>query len=141
MKLKKEFFIVIFIIVFVVCLEFLTNYISNKYVENIYEKINSIIDEMEIANNLREDEKLEENEKNELNEKIKELKNDWFDKQSKLAFFAEHDELEKVSKCLVVLEENIRNEEFANALEDGKEFIYWVNHFKEKDSLNLKNIF
>lgn len=107
----------------------------------IEEKINLVNIKLEEINNLYENNKLEKNNEDKLKEEIENLKTNWFKAQDKLAFFIEHDELEKVSKCLVVLEENCKNNEYTNALEDGKEFIYWLNHFREKDSLKLKNIF
>lgn len=141
MKLKKEFFLVIFIIVFIVSLEIITNNISKNSVDKIYKEINFINEDLESAYIKKENNNLEEAEKKALEEKIENLKNNWFEEQDKLSFFFEHDELEKVSKCVIVLEENAKNEEYTDALEDGKEFVYWLNHFKEKDSMELKNIF
>lgn len=141
MRLKKEFIIVICIVVFIVVLEIVTNNVSQKSVDEIYQEIEKINQELDVANNKKQNNILETSEKNELDEKIYNLKNNWFEKQNTLSYFFEHDELEKVTKCVIVLEENSKNEEYANALEDGKEFIYWLDHFKEKDSLKLKNIF
>lgn len=141
MKLKKEFFLVTFIVIFIVFLEIVTNYISKNSVDKIYKQVTSINEELENANVKKENGDLERTEKEKLDEKIENLKKDWFDEQDKLSFFFEHDELEKVSKCIIVLEENAKNEEYTDSLEDGKEFIYWLNHFKEKDSMELKNIF
>lgn len=107
----------------------------------VEEKINSVNLKLEEINDLYKSNKLKESNEEELNKEIETLKTNWFKAQDKLAFFIEHDELEKVSKCLVVLEENCKNKEFTDALEDGNEFIYWLNHFREKDSLKLKNIF
>ena len=79
--------------------------------------------------------------KGDIEKKIGKLKENWLKKQDKLSYFSEHDELEKVSRCLITLEENVKNEEYEIALEDGSEFMYWLNHIKEKDKLELKNIF
>lgn len=112
-----------------------------NYLGEIEEKINLVNLNIEEVNALYKSGKLEKNNEESLNKEIENLKTNWFKSQDKLAFFIEHDELEKVSKCLVVLEENCRNKVYTDALEDGKEFIYWLNHFREKDSLKLKNIF
>lgn len=103
--------------------------------------MNIIISKIETVNYLDKIGKLERNQKEDVLKKIENLENVWQDNQNKLSYFIEHDELEKVTKCLIVLEENFENEEYANSLEDCKEFIYWLEHFKEKDSLKLKNIF
>ena len=69
------------------------------------------------------------------------MKKIWSKEEDKLSMFAEHNELEKVTTSLVLLEENIENGQFNEALANGKEFLYKLNHIKEKDNLELKNIF
>lgn len=141
MKLKKEIFLIIGISVFIIILELVTNLITEESVKKIEEEIT----EINVA--LREIKDMEqENDeynifKKELEIKIGNLKKDWFLEEDKLSIFSEHNELEKVSKCLIGLEENTKNEEYEIALEDGSEFIYWLNHINEKDKLELKNIF
>lgn len=139
--MKKEFFLIIIILIIIIVLEIVTNYISKNSVDKTYKEIVIVNKKLEDANIKKENSVFEKVEKEELDKEIKKLKNTWFKEQDKLSFFFEHDELEKVSKCVIVLEENARNEEYTDALEDGKEFIYWLDHFKEKDSMKLKNIF
>ena len=69
------------------------------------------------------------------------LKEKWFKAEKKLSFFAEHDELEKISYAITILEENAKNNEYNDALENIVEANYWLEHVKEKDSFKLKNIF
>ena len=141
MKLKKEIFFICFIILFIISLELITNYISKKSVDTIYPKIVSINLSLEKNNVMKENNTLDKRDKEKLQDEIIKLKRCWINMQDKLSYFFEHNELEKVTKSIVVLEENAKNEEYTNALEDGKEFIYWLEHFNEKDSLKLKNIF
>lgn len=141
MKLKKEFFLVFFILSFIIILELITNYISQNTVDKIYEKMNKINLSLEEINIKKENNTLNKKEQNLILEKIDKLKKEWLAEENKLSLFFEHDELEKVTKCMIVLEENVKNEEYTIALEDGKEFIYWLYHFKEKDSMKFKNIF
>ena len=141
MKLKKEFFLVLFIIIFIIVLEIVTDYISKKSIDNIYRKIDHINLLLEELKTKKEENVISKNEKENLNEKIKKLKNIWKDEKDKLSYFSEHDELEKITKCIIALEENAKNEEYVKSLEDGKEFLYWLEIVKEKDSLKLKNIF
>lgn len=141
MRLKKEFLLVFFIISFIIILELITNHFSKESVDKIYKEITSVNSNLEENNLKKENNTLEKSEIKALEEKIKKLKKDWLIEQNKLSAFFEHDELEKVTKCIIVLEENAKNEEYTDALEDGKEFIYWLNHFKEKDTMELKNIF
>ncbi|MBR3614924.1 MAG: DUF4363 family protein [Clostridia bacterium] len=141
MKLKKEFFLVIGISVFIIVLEIVTNIITEKSVEKIENQINEINSDLAKISDMNIENEKYKSYKMELERKIDKLKSSWFEEQDKLCVFSEHNELEKVSKCLIVLEENTRNKEFEIALSDGKEFLYWLNHIKEKDKLELKNIF
>ena len=141
MKLKKEVILIIIILISIIILDFITNYISEKSVKEIMAKLDEIsilIETAKYQNN--QNELSSETEKN-LEEKVSNLKNEWNNKQNKLAMFVEHDELEKVTISIVLLEENIKNLEFVNAQENEAEVKYWLNHFKEKEKLNLKNIF
>ena len=82
-----------------------------------------------------------EQDKNNIDEKIKKLKSDWKKEEDKLSIFAEHNEVEKVTACLVLLEENTKNEQYDDALANGKEFIYRLEYITEKDDIKLKNVF
>ncbi len=141
MKLKKEFFLIVFIILFIVSLEIVTNYIFKNSIDVIYKKIENIIVLIEELNIKKDKNILTKNEIEVLGKKIEKLNDLWMAERNKLSYFSEHDELEKITKCLVLLEENARNKEYIKSLEDCKEFIYWLEHVKEKDSLKLKNIF
>ena len=141
MKLKKEVILIIIILISIIILDFVTNYISEKSVKEIMAKLDEIsilIETAKYQNN--QNELSSETEKN-LEEKVSNLKNEWNNKQNKLSMVVEHDELEKVTINIVLLDENIKNLEFVNAQEDEAEVKYWLNHFKEKEKLNLKNIF
>lgn len=141
MKLKKEIILIIGILVFIIILEIVTNIVTEKSVEFIEKEIIEINTDMSNIKNINSESSENEKLKKDLEKKIKNLKKDWFLMQDKLCIFSEHNELEKVSKCLICLEENFRNEEYNIALENGSEFLYWLNHIKEKDKLELKNIF
>lgn len=141
MKVKIEIVFVFIIFICIVILELLTNYVSEKSVNAISEEVNQVIERLEYARKLKKDGILDDNTKSDLKIKIENLKKNWEKEEEKLSIFAEHDELEKVTKCIIVLEENSKNEEYESALEDGIEFIYWLNHFKDKDKLAWKNIF
>lgn len=141
MKLKKEIILIIGISIFIIFLELITNFIteeSTKFIEEEIKEINFALSNIKGMN--KEGQEYKEF-KNYVEKRIEKLKEEWSINQDKLSYFSEHDELEKVSKCLITLEENVKNEEYENALEDGSEFIYWLNHTKEKDKLELKNIF
>lgn len=151
-KIKREIWLLIIILIIIIALEIITNFIANRSIDSILGKLS------ELKENLQNVEKNEEltlslENKNELEleevdkeidgiiEDIGNLKNDWFKEEKKLSFFAEHDELEKISYAITILEENAINNEYNNALENLVEAKYWLEHVKEKDSFRLKNIF
>ena len=151
-KIKREIWLLIIILIIIIALELITNFIANRSIYSILGKLS------ELKENLQNVEKNEEltlslENKNELEleevdkeidgiiEDIGNLKNDWFKEEKKLSFFAEHDELEKISYAITILEENAINNEYNNALENLVEAKYWLEHVKEKDSFRLKNIF
>ena len=65
----------------------------------------------------------------------------WREKYEKLAFFIEHDELEKVETELTELTAYIKIEEYEEAINPLETSIFILNHIKEKFRLNMKNIF
>lgn len=65
----------------------------------------------------------------------------WSLKHEKLAYYIEHDELEKVKTELTGLKGYIEKEEYSNALNELDKSVYILEHIKDKTALNLKNIF
>ena len=140
MKFKKEIILLISIIIGIGLLEFITSSFSEKSVKNISSKITPIKDSLYYFMQKKENNELKNEEKDDLTEKIEKLRNDWYKEEDKLSMFVEHNELEKITKSIIVLEENTKNEEYSIALENLTEFKYWLNHFAEKEKLRLKNI-
>ena len=136
MKFKKEIILIVCVLMGIIILEIVTNSISKKSADKAMsglEKIVQYLDEAVILDKSNLDnEEFKENLKKEISS---------FKEEKKLSIFTEHDELEKVSSCLIILEENARNEAYEIALENCAEFEYWLNHFKDKEKLVLKNIF
>ena len=78
-------------------------------------------------------------EKEKIKNDMESIYQQWEQRHDKLAYFIEHDELEKVTRSLVVLEENSKNEEYETSLENIAEFKFWLYHFEEKEKMKLKN--
>ena len=72
---------------------------------------------------------------------IDEIYNEWEEHENSLAFFVEHDELEKVKQGITEIKGNVEMEEYKEATvkADTTEFI--INHIQDKLELKLKNIF
>ena len=58
-----------------------------------------------------------------------------------MAFYIEHDELEKVGNIFARLKENAENEEFEEGLENIEEAKFLLDHIREKGHTNVQNIF
>ncbi len=156
-RIKHEIYILIGIILIITFLEILTNCISNKSAENILgqmDKIKESLDKIEEKDESEEvkqalvimgqldnnSEEIEDNAKN-IKADVKKLKDSWFKEEAKLSYFSEHDELEKITYAIVILEENVNNNEYEESLNNLIEAKFWLEHVKEKDSFKLKNIF
>ena len=73
--------------------------------------------------------------------KITNIREEWEQSYQKLAYFIEHDELEKVETELSSLQANIEVKEYKQGIPDLQKCIFILNHIKDKSSLQIKNIF
>ena len=130
-KMVKEFFIctMIFILIFI------GNGITQGYSRNSIENMN------EKLANLREEMNKEEINEEEVVKKEEEIDKQWQEMFSKLAYYIEHEELEKVSRNLENTKTYIKLKEYDNATKEINEGIYILNHIEDKYSFNLQNIF
>ena len=111
------------------------NVVTINYTENAVETIGydlNMFKELLLSDNFDE-EKIEIKNK-EINEK-------WDEKYNVLAYFIEHDELEKVETELVALKASIIAKEYDDGIENLERCIFILNHIKDKYVLKLKNIF
>ena len=125
----KEAIICIVIIIGILGLEFYTQNFTSKSVSEITE----IFDKIE--------EKLEEKDVEDAQKEINKISGKWEEKQKKLAYYIEHDELEKVHTAIVLMKSYTETQDFPSAmaaLEEGK---FVIEHIQEKNSFNLQNIF
>ncbi|MCI9038782.1 MAG: DUF4363 family protein [Clostridia bacterium] len=71
-------------------------------------------------------------------EKIEEI---WAEKYRLMAFYTEHNELEKVQTELTKLKADIHMEEYAQGVENLESCIFILEHIKDKSALKVVNIF
>ena len=125
----KEFFICVII---VICI-FLGNGITQGYSKNSVESINENLEVLK--------EKIYEQDEDEISKKEDEISDKWHEMFSKLAYYIEHDELEKFSINLENIKTYISLEEYNDAIKEINEGIYILNHIEDKYAFNLQNIF
>lgn len=76
-----------------------------------------------------------------INEQINMINNKWDIRHNRLAYYIEHDELEKVKTELTSLKGSIQKEEDSEALQQIDKSIYILEHIRDKNAFNLRNIF
>ena len=130
-KMVKEFVICLMILILILVGNGITQGYSRSSIENINEKLA----------NLREEMNKEEINHEEIVKKEEEIDKEWEEMFSRLAYYIEHEELEKVSRNLENTKTYIKSKEYDNATKEINEGIYILNHIEDKYSFNLQNIF
>lgn len=129
----KELIISIIIIISI----FIGNMYTQNYTKESIEETSSNLEEL--RGELIKDEELIEI--NNVKQKINEIHNKWDKRYENLAYYTEHDELEKVETELTGLRGYIDKEEYSEAIAEIDKSIYILEHIKDKNAFNLRNIF
>ncbi|MBE5805616.1 MAG: DUF4363 family protein [Clostridiales bacterium] len=129
--MKKEFSIIIFLFVIVVLTHMFTQKNTRNFLDSIILDLESI--EKDIFNNNIE--------KDNLSEKIDNIYSKWKEQYKYLAYYIEHDELEKLEIQLISIRANINVEDYDRCIEELEKCMFILNHIETKDSLELINIF
>ena len=92
---------------------------------------------------LREEIFKEDNEINEENaqNKVGKVYEEWEKRHDKLAYFIEHDELEKVETSLTEMKSYIETKEYKDSVSELDKGKFILNHIEEKYAFTLENIF
>lgn len=130
-RMHKEWIICVIIIAFIIIGNILTQNYTKQSVETMNQKLENL------KGNLIKEDVNKENVQTEMEDIMK----DWKNRNGKLAYFIEHDELEKVETELTSLKANIGVEEYKQGVSDLDKSIFILKHIKEKFKLEIKNIF
>ena len=100
----------------------------------------------ELSNNLNElKEKISQDDENinweEVEIRIEDINKKWNERYEKMAYYIEHNELEKVESNITGLKSYTKKEDSPEALNQLNSSIFILKHIQEKNELNLKNIF
>ncbi|MCI8273683.1 MAG: DUF4363 family protein [Clostridia bacterium] len=125
----KETFICVIIIVFISVLDVYTqNYTKqsvNKMVDMLSELKTSIIDE----------------DKDKINKETEQMEQEWQKMHDKLAYYIEHDELEKVDTAIVAMKSYVEEDDIPSAVSELEVGKFVMEHIQEKTKFSLQNIF
>lgn len=127
----KEIIVSLVIIIGIVVL----NNITENYTKDSLEIMSKNFDE------IREELLTENQQEESLILKIEDMKSIWDNRSKKLAYYIEHDELEKVDTYLTALKSNVETKEYEQAVENLDVCEYILDHIDEKEAFLLKNIF
>ena len=125
----KEVVICIVVIVVIVSLDIFTQ----KYTRNTTSDITQIFADLK-GDILKED-------KDKIDEKVKILDEKWRQKHDRLAYYIEHDELEKVDTAIVSLNSYVETDDYSSAIAELDEGKFILEHIQKKYAFNLENIF
>ena len=106
----------------------------NNYI-NVSETVKSL-------NELRDEIKKKDNEIDSkvANKKIDDIHKEWDWNYDTLAYYIEHDELEKVTTQMRIIKADFESDLEEEVIPEIEEGIYILEHIKEKETLNLKNV-
>ncbi len=90
---------------------------------------------------LRENMKQKEVENEKVRNEIEEIYKQWEEKYDILAYFIEHDELEKVETQLIAMKSFIETEDYEESISELDKSVFILRHIEDKYSFNLQNIF
>lgn len=130
-SMYKEIWISIAIVIIV----FLADIVSNNYLKNSVKDMNTCLNEIRYE--------LEKGEKDEnvIKNIMIDINQKWENKNEKLSFYIEHDELEKVETELYSLNANVDTKDYEQAIEKVEKCKFILKHIENKEQLRLKNIF
>ena len=78
---------------------------------------------------------------NESENKFENMQKEWRKDFEKLAYYIEHDELEKVDTNLTGLKSYIETKEEVEAINELEKSVFVLKHIEDKTRMNLQNIF
>ena len=128
--MKKEIIVCIIILILIIGGDIITQ----SYSENSTARMTKELQELQnlIENNT---------EIEEITKRINDIESNFNEDYNKLAYFIEHEELEKVKTGIVSIKAYTKSEELGEAMNEVDKTIYILEHIVEKYKVNLKNIF
>lgn len=125
----KEIIIIIVAITLVISLDIVTNNYTKETVEIMREKLSVLREYI-----------FEEN-KEESDLQIPDIEKEWDERYKILAFYLEHDELEKVNTELTSIKAFLDMEEYSECMNSLDKCVFILEHIQEKEETSLKSVF
>ena len=135
LRMKKELIICIVIFTLIVIGNIITQNYTKQSVDNLSNKLEELKEN--IYGKIKEDNK--ENE--DLIEEVDNITKNWETRHDKLAYYIEHNELEKVEDNLTGLSSLVKTNQYPDAIKELDKCVFILKHIEEKYAFNLENIF
>lgn len=129
--MKKEAIITIIIILLIFAGEWITQNYTKKTLGKTQDQLRE----------LKEDILNSQNNNSYLIEKTDKIYEDWEKENEILSYYLEHNELEKVNTQIILIKGYLESDTPQDSIPDLEEGIYILDHIKQKEVFNLKNIF
>lgn len=129
--MKKEAIITIIIILLIFAGEWITQNYTKKTLGKTQDQLRE----------LKEDILNTQNNNSYLIEKTDKIYEDWERENEILSYYLEHNELEKVNTQIILIKGYLESDTPQDSIPDLEEGIYILDHIKQKEVFNLKNIF
>ena len=127
----KETIICVLIIIAII----FGNYITQSYTKESVKELNGSLEKL--RENITKNEVEDEKTKNEMEE----IYQKWGERHDKLAYFIEHDELEKVETELAAIKSYMETKDYEESISELDKSVFILKHIEDKYAFNLKNIF
>lgn len=125
----RDFWVIITVIIIIVILDI----VSNNYTVKAMTTISGELEELKSV--------LYQDNEEKTHNQIKKIEDDWHHYHQVLAYYLEHDELEKVETQLSVLKGKIEQKEYDNCLEEIETMTFILGHIQEKEQFSVQSIF
>lgn len=125
----REFIIIVVIVILIVGLDIITNNYTKDSLEIMSNELNIL------------KEYILEEDKQKAEEQMKKIKEKWEERYKILAFYIEHDELEKVETEITGLAADLSVEEYKHCIAELETTIFILEHIQEKEEFHFRSIF
>ena len=127
----KEIIISVIIVITILCVDI----ISSNYTKQSVEEIETCFE------NFRNELEKDVVDENKIKFHMEEVKEKWHSRYEILAFYVEHDELEKVETEVSALNAKKKKKKYEEAIEKLERSEFILKHISDKEDFNFKNIF
>ena len=127
--MKKGIIIIAIVILGVCILNIITDKITSESVSSVIEDLQELKESLETENS------------EEIKISMKKVEENWLNRKSKLEYFIEHDELEKVSSEIYIIKGNIEQEKYEDDVPEIENAKFILKHLEDKYKFVFNNLF